>query len=46
MKVNDHLNVLVQSSAGLERLFFTMGIVCDDKRNRLDPETYRKLAVC
>ena len=37
---------MAPSSAGLERLFSSMGYVHSDIRNRLDPERVRKLAFC
>ena len=45
MKVADILNVLVPSSAGLERIFSIMGFICDSKKKRLDPEKH-KLVFC
>ena len=39
------LNV-VPSSAGLERIFSSMGFVHSDLRNRLAPEKVGKLAFC
>ena len=46
MKVSDILNALVPSSAGLERMFSTMGFICDSERNRLDPEKHKELTFC
>ena len=37
---------LVPSSAGIERIFSTMGHVQTDLRNRLNPEKVKKLAFC
>ena len=37
---------LIPSTAGLERVFSTMGFVHCDLRNRLDPEKVGKLAFC
>ena len=45
LKVNDVVNALVPSSAGIDRLFSTKGFICNRKRNRLDPEKHKKLAI-
>jgi hypothetical protein len=37
---------LPPSSAGLERIFSTLGYVWTDLRNRLQPETAEKLCQC
>ena len=44
--ISEQLMAMVPSSAGLERIFSSMGYIHSEIRNRLDPEKVRKLAFC
>ena len=45
-KIADALLVLIPSSAGLERIFNTLGFVHDETGNRLSIEKANKIAFC
>ena len=45
-RVSEELMAMVLSSAGLERVFSSMGHVHSEIRNKLNPEKVRKLAFC